>query len=79
MSERVTRHDADGLCTLTLNRPDKLNALDTPAFEALDAHLAALEGQPNNIGCVVAGVASVPGLISMPWARSRCRRPSSPA
>jgi enoyl-CoA hydratase len=53
MSERVTRHDADGLCTLTLNRPDKLNALDTPAFEALDAHLAALEGQPNNIGCVV--------------------------
>jgi enoyl-CoA hydratase len=53
MSERVTRHDADGLCTLTLNRPDKLNALDTPGFEALDAHLAALEGQPNNIGCVV--------------------------
>jgi enoyl-CoA hydratase len=49
----VTRHDEDGLCTLTLNRPDKLNALDTESFEALDAHLAALEGETDRIGCVV--------------------------
>jgi enoyl-CoA hydratase/carnithine racemase len=53
MSERVTRQDADGLCTLTLNRPDKLNALDTETFEALDAHLAALEEASDWIGCVV--------------------------
>lgn len=53
MSERVLRSDADGLCTLTLNRPDKLNALDTLAFEELDAHLAALERQTDIIGCVV--------------------------
>jgi enoyl-CoA hydratase/carnithine racemase len=53
MSERITREDADGLCTLTLNRPDKLNALDTQAFEELDAHLASLEGQAQSIGCVV--------------------------
>lgn len=53
MTERVTRHDAEGLCTLMLNRPDKLNALDTPAFEELDAHLAALEGETGQIGCVV--------------------------
>jgi enoyl-CoA hydratase/carnithine racemase len=53
MSERITRHDADGLCTLTLDRPDKLNALDTRAFEELDAHLAALEGEVGRIGCVV--------------------------
>jgi enoyl-CoA hydratase/carnithine racemase len=52
MSERITRHDADGVCTLALNRPDKLNALDTLAFEALDEHLAALEGD-DSVGCVV--------------------------
>lgn len=53
MAERVTRHDADGLCTLRLDRPDKLNALDTEAFESLDGHLAALEGETDRIGCVV--------------------------
>jgi enoyl-CoA hydratase/carnithine racemase len=50
---RVTRHDSGALATLTLNRPDKLNALDTAAFEALDAHLAALAGETDRIGCVV--------------------------
>jgi enoyl-CoA hydratase/carnithine racemase len=53
MSVRVTRHDLAGLCTLTFNRPDKLNALDTAAFQELDAHLAALEGETDRIGCVV--------------------------
>lgn len=53
MTDRVNRYDADGLCTLTLNRPDKLNALDTQSFEELDAHLAALEGETDRIGCVV--------------------------
>jgi enoyl-CoA hydratase len=53
MSQRVTRNDADGLCTLMLNRPEKLNALDTAAFEELDAHLAALEQDQGAVGCVV--------------------------
>ncbi len=52
MPERVTRLNAGGLCTLTLNRPDQLNALDTAAFEALDAHLGALETDAG-IGCVI--------------------------
>jgi enoyl-CoA hydratase len=52
MSQRVIRHDAAGVCTLTLNRPDKLNALDTLAFEELDAHVKAL-AQDETIGCVV--------------------------
>ena len=53
MSQHVTRHDAEGVCTLTLDRPDKLNALDTAAFQALDAHLSALEHDEGNVGCVV--------------------------
>lgn len=50
---RITRQDAGGLCTLTLNRPDKLNALDTAAFEELDAHCATIETATETIGCVV--------------------------
>lgn len=53
MSNRILREDAGGLCTLTLNRPDKLNALDTETFEALDAHLASLEKEEQRIGCIV--------------------------
>jgi enoyl-CoA hydratase len=53
MSQHVTRHDADGLCTLTLQRPEKLNALDTAAFQELDAHLAALQQDDGTVGCVV--------------------------
>ena len=53
MSAKVLRNDAGGLCTLTLNRPDKLNALDTELFCELAAHLADLEGETAKIGCVV--------------------------
>ena len=50
---RVARHDEGGLSTLVLTRPEKLNALDTCAFDELDAHLADLERQTDTIGCVV--------------------------
>lgn len=53
MSMKVLRSDAGGLATLTLNRPEKLNALDTELFRELDAHLTDLEGQTDTIGCVV--------------------------
>jgi len=54
MTDRILRTDsAKGLCTLTLNRPDKLNALDTATFEALDAICADLEQATDRIGCVV--------------------------
>lgn len=53
MSDRILRQDDGGLCTLTLNRPDKLNALDTETFEALAAHLDDLEQQTDTIGCIV--------------------------
>ena len=52
MTQRITRDDAEGLCTLTLNRPEKLNALDAPAFEELDRHLSAL-APDERIGCIV--------------------------
>jgi len=54
MASRILREDsAEGLCTLTLNRPDKLNALDTQTFEELDALLDAIERATDSIGCVV--------------------------
>ena len=44
MSEpRILREDRDHVVVLTLNRPDKLNALDTTAFDELGAHLDILE------------------------------------
>ncbi len=53
MSAQVMREDRGGLCTLTLNRPGKLNALDTSCFELLEAHLTELEAARDRIGCVV--------------------------
>jgi enoyl-CoA hydratase/carnithine racemase len=48
----VTRHDVDGVCTLTLNRPEKLNALTPGVFVQLRAHLDAIEHDAR-VGCVV--------------------------
>jgi enoyl-CoA hydratase/carnithine racemase len=53
VTDILLRADAGGLCTLTLNRPDKLNALDTAMFERLNAEFAALEQQRDEIGCVL--------------------------
>jgi enoyl-CoA hydratase len=52
MSELVLREDNGALATLTLNRPDKLNALSMELFEELDDHLASLEAS-QAIQCVV--------------------------
>jgi enoyl-CoA hydratase len=51
--DRILRSDQGRLCTLTLNRPEKLNALDTRTFEELDTHLADLERLTETIDCVV--------------------------
>lgn len=53
MTDILLREDRDGLCTLTLNRPDRHNALNTELFERLDAAFATLETQADTIGCVV--------------------------
>lgn len=50
---RVVRLDENAVCTLLLNRPDKLNALDNEAFDELDGHLDDLESQGDRVNCVV--------------------------
>ena len=49
----VLRADSDGIATLTLNRPDKRNALNVDLFVSLDTHLAAIEGETETVGAVV--------------------------
>jgi enoyl-CoA hydratase len=50
--ELVLRDDADGVATLTLNRPDKLNALTPKVFVALRAQIDAV-AQDDSVRCVV--------------------------
>ncbi|WP_417514681.1 enoyl-CoA hydratase/isomerase family protein [Minwuia sp.] len=49
----VERRDDAGLCTLTLNRPEALNALSPSLFVELRAHVEALHKQTDDIGAVI--------------------------
>jgi len=52
MGQDVLREDRDGLCLLTLNRPQKLNSLTVAMFADLGEHVSALADDAS-IGCVV--------------------------
>ena len=53
MSDLVLRQDRNGAATLTLNRPDKLNALNVELFIELDAHVTQLATQTDTVGLVI--------------------------
>jgi len=49
----VERSDRGGAATLTLNRPDKLNALTVEMFVELDAHVKAIAAATDKVGLVI--------------------------
>ncbi|MFN0185797.1 MAG: enoyl-CoA hydratase/isomerase family protein [Aquabacterium sp.] len=53
MATLVLRDDRDGLAVLTLNRPDKLNALTVALFQELRAHVQQLATETETVGLVM--------------------------
>ncbi len=49
----VIREDEEGISTLTLNRPEALNALSPALFVELRGHLDDLAATPDEIGCII--------------------------
>jgi len=48
----VTRDDHDGVATLTLNRPEKLNSINVPLMVDLRSHVDVI-AKDDSVGCVV--------------------------
>lgn len=53
MNDPVLRSDEGGVATLTLNRPDKRNALNLALWTSLEEHIAAIKAEGEAIGVVV--------------------------
>ena len=53
MTDLVLREQRGAAAHLILNRPDKLNSLNVPVFEALDAHVRAIADDPSGVAAVV--------------------------
>jgi enoyl-CoA hydratase/carnithine racemase len=53
MSNLVRRENNAGAAILTINRPEKLNALNKEVFEALDDHLDVIAREIKTIGLII--------------------------
>lgn len=53
MTPLVLRKDEHGIATLTLNRPEKLNALTKDLFEELEDHITDIARHTKGIGLVI--------------------------
>ena len=53
MKKLVLRENHGGIAVLTLNRPEKLNALSKELIESLDEHVEALARESKTIGLVI--------------------------
>jgi enoyl-CoA hydratase len=53
MNSLVLRSDDRGAATLTLNRPEKLNALTKEVFEDLEQHVDALARETKTVGLII--------------------------
>src|SRR5271165_2468744 len=53
MNNLVRRANSGGAATLTLNRPEKLNALSKDVFEELEQHVDAIARETKKIGLVI--------------------------
>lgn len=53
MTELVLREDMAGVAHLTLNRPEKLNALSVELFKELETHADDIAQKTDDIGCVL--------------------------
>jgi enoyl-CoA hydratase len=53
MNNLVLRENKGGAAILTLNRPEKLNALSKEVFEALEVHLDAIGREAKTVGVVI--------------------------
>jgi enoyl-CoA hydratase/carnithine racemase len=53
MSELVLRENLDGAAILTLNIPERLNALTKEVFEALESHVNRIARETRSVGLVI--------------------------
>ena len=53
MTDLVLRENRDGAVILTLNRPEKLNALSKDMIERLEEHVDAIGRETKKVGLVI--------------------------